>query len=169
MPMLARENRKLSAVTGSAGLRADAAESAVCALPFSVGLARSWAHCLAYLMGRSRCGSGHRASHRPGRPRGDAWEGLRLSLKNVTIRCIHRNEDEGMNPTFAKAIAALVPTLMLLVGSTLQLSRRKGTAAVFQLIGAVCFMMVVIAHLCEALGWFPWMHWGLTSGTILIS
>lgn len=22
-------------------------------------------------------------------------------------------------------------------------------------------MVVVIAHLCEALGWFPWMHWGL--------
>lgn len=66
-----------------------------------------------------------------------------------------------MNPTFAKAIAALVPTGMLLVGSTLQFSRRKGTAAVFQLIGAVCLMVVVIAHLCEALGWFPWMHWGL--------
>ena len=66
-----------------------------------------------------------------------------------------------MNPTFAKAIAALVPTGMLLVGSTLQLSRRKGTAAVFQLIGAACLMVVVIAHLCEALGWFPWMHWGL--------
>lgn len=66
-----------------------------------------------------------------------------------------------MNPTFAKAIAALVPTLMLLAGSTLQLSRRKGTAAVFQLIGAACLGVVVIAHLCEALGWFPWMHWGL--------
>lgn len=66
-----------------------------------------------------------------------------------------------MNPTFAKAIAALVPTLMLLAGSTLQLSRRKGTAAVFQLIGAACLVVVVIAHLCEALGWLPWMHWGL--------
>lgn len=31
MPLLAREKRKLSAVTGSAALRADAAESAVCA------------------------------------------------------------------------------------------------------------------------------------------
>ena len=66
-----------------------------------------------------------------------------------------------MNPTFAKAIAALVPTGMLLVGSTLQLSRRKSTAAVLQLIGTACLMVVVIAHLCEALGWFPWMHWGL--------
>ena len=36
-----------------------------------------------------------------------------------------------MNPTFAKAIAAQVPTGMLLVGSTLQFRRRKGTAAGF--------------------------------------
>jgi hypothetical protein len=60
-----------------------------------------------------------------------------------------------MNPTFAKAIAALVPTGILLVGSTLQFSQRKGTPAVFQLIGAACLMVVVIAHVCEALGWFP--------------
>ena len=66
-----------------------------------------------------------------------------------------------MNPTFGKAIAALVPTGMLLVGSTIQFSRRKRMAAVFQLIGAACLVVVVVAHLCEALGWFPWMHWGL--------
>ena len=65
-----------------------------------------------------------------------------------------------MNPALPKAIAALVPTCMLLVGSALQFSRRKGTAALFQLIGATCLVVVVIAHLCEALGWFPWMHWG---------
>jgi len=66
-----------------------------------------------------------------------------------------------MNPTFTKAIAALVPTGMLLVSSALQFSRRKGTAAIFQLIGAACLMVVIIAHVCEALNWFPWMHWGL--------
>jgi len=66
-----------------------------------------------------------------------------------------------MNPTIAKAIAALVPTGMLLVGSTLQFSRRKGKASFFQLIGSACLMVVIIAHLCEALNWFPWMHWGL--------
>jgi hypothetical protein len=65
-----------------------------------------------------------------------------------------------MNPIFTKAIAALVPTGMLLVGSALQFSRRKGTAAIFQLIGAACLIVVVIAHVCEALNWFPWMHWG---------
>jgi len=66
-----------------------------------------------------------------------------------------------MNPTLTKALVALVPTGMLLVGSTLQFSRRKGMAAIFQLIGAGCLVVVVIAHLCEALGWLPWMHWGL--------
>jgi hypothetical protein len=65
-----------------------------------------------------------------------------------------------MNPIFTKAIAALVPTGMLLVGSALQFSRRKGTAAIFQLIGAACLMVVIVAHVCEALNWFPWMHWG---------
>ena len=64
-----------------------------------------------------------------------------------------------MNPTSTKAIAALVPTGMLLVGSALQFSRRKGTAAIFQLIGAACLMVVIIAHVCEAVNWFPWMHW----------
>ena len=66
-----------------------------------------------------------------------------------------------MNPIFTKAIAALVPTGMLLVGSALQFSRRKGTAAIFQLIGAACLIVVVIAHVCEALNGLPWMHWGL--------
>jgi divalent metal cation (Fe/Co/Zn/Cd) transporter len=38
MPILARAKRKLSSVTGSAALRADAAESAVCAYPSVVAL-----------------------------------------------------------------------------------------------------------------------------------
>ena len=59
-----------------------------------------------------------------------------------------------MNPTFARAIAALVPILMLLAGSALQFSRRKDKAADFQMIGSACFMVVVIAYVCEALGWF---------------
>jgi hypothetical protein len=66
-----------------------------------------------------------------------------------------------MNPTFAKAIAALAPAGMLLAGSTLQVSRRKDIAALLQLTGAACLVVVVIAPVCEALGWFPWMHWGL--------
>ena len=59
MPWLAREKRKLSAITGSAALRADAAESALCAylsLVALVGLGVnaiwhvSWADPIAALM-----------------------------------------------------------------------------------------------------------------------
>ena len=44
MPLLAREKRKLSAVTGSAALRADAAESALCAYLSVVALVGVGAH-----------------------------------------------------------------------------------------------------------------------------
>jgi len=48
-------------------------------------LARGQAqHCLAYVVGRSCCGSGHRASDRLGRPRSKARQTVRLSLKNAT-------------------------------------------------------------------------------------
>jgi divalent metal cation (Fe/Co/Zn/Cd) transporter len=60
MPLLAREKRKLSTVTESAALRADAAELAVCAYPSVVAL----------------LGVGIN-----GRPRGNARQSLRLSLR----------------------------------------------------------------------------------------
>jgi hypothetical protein len=75
-----------------------------------------------------------------------------------------------MNPTFTETIAALVPTGMLLVGSALQFSRRKGTAAIFQLIGAACLMVVIIAHARHSIG-FPGCIGALStaSGTMSIS
>ena len=33
--------------------------------------------------------------------------------------------------------------------------------ALLQLLGASCLVMVVLAHVFEALLVFPWMHWGL--------
>ena len=33
-------------------------------------------------------------------------------------------------------------------------------ATFLQLFGAACLMLVVVAHVCEALGLFPSMHWG---------
>jgi len=39
-----------------------------------------------------------------------------------------------MNPSFAQAIVALVPTAVLLVGSTLQFSLRKRIATLFQFV-----------------------------------
>jgi len=46
MPWLAGEKRRLSAATGSAALRADAAESALCAYLSLIGLAGLAAHAI---------------------------------------------------------------------------------------------------------------------------
>ena len=46
MPVLAREKRRLSALTGSAALRADAAESALCAYLSIIALAGIAAHAI---------------------------------------------------------------------------------------------------------------------------
>jgi hypothetical protein len=60
-----------------------------------------------------------------------------------------------------KALVALVPALVLLAGSAVLLSRTRTMAALLQLLGAACLVVVVLAHLCEAFGLFPWMGWGL--------
>jgi hypothetical protein len=66
-----------------------------------------------------------------------------------------------MNIALVKAIAALVPACMLFFGSIVLFFRRKGVCCLLQLLGAGFLMTVVFTHLCEALGLFPWMHWGL--------
>jgi hypothetical protein len=76
-----------------------------------------------------------------------------------------------MNPTFTNAIAALVPTCMLLVSSTLQFSRRKGTAALLQLIGAACLewssLPIYASHLAGFRGCIGALS--IASGPMLIS
>jgi len=58
-----------------------------------------------------------------------------------------------------KALVALVPALVLLAGSALLLSKvRRG---LLQLLGAACLVVVVLTHICEALGLLRWMGWGL--------
>lgn len=39
--------------------------------------------------------------------------------------------------------------------------RERAVSSVLQLLGAGCLLMVVVAHLCEALQLFAWMGWGL--------
>jgi len=46
------------------------------------------------------------------------------------------------------------------VGSLLFFVREKILSSFLQLVGAGCLVVVVLAHLCEALQLFPWMHWG---------
>ena len=65
-----------------------------------------------------------------------------------------------MNATSSKALVALVPAGILFVGSVLLFLREKILGSFLQLLGAGCLVMVVLAHLCEALHLFPWMKWG---------
>jgi hypothetical protein len=64
-----------------------------------------------------------------------------------------------------KALVALVPTLVLLSGSAVLLSRTRTIAALLQLLGAACLVVVVLTHICEALGLFPRMRWGHPDST----
>ena len=59
------------------------------------------------------------------------------------------------------ALAALVPACMLFAGSAVLFFRGKTVCSFLQLLGAACLVVVVLAHVSEALSLFPWMHWGL--------
>lgn len=67
-----------------------------------------------------------------------------------------------MNPTLLKGLIALVPACTLFFGSVVLFFRRKKFFCLLQLLGAGCLVIVVFTHVCEALGLFPWMRWGLT-------
>lgn len=54
-----------------------------------------------------------------------------------------------------------VPVGILLAGSATLFLRRKTLSSLLQLFGASCLVIVVLAHLCEALHLLPSMGWGL--------
>jgi hypothetical protein len=60
-----------------------------------------------------------------------------------------------------KALVALVPVGMLFSGSAVLFFRGRTLVSSLPLIGAVCLVVVVLTHVCEALRLFPWMHWGI--------
>jgi hypothetical protein len=66
----------------------------------------------------------------------------------------------GMNVTLVTALVALAPVCMLFFGSAVMFFREKRLPSLLQLLGAGCLVVVVLAHICEALHLFPWMHWG---------
>jgi hypothetical protein len=66
-----------------------------------------------------------------------------------------------MNVTLLKALLALVPMGMLLAGSAILFFNQKTVWPLMQLLGAGCLVVVTLTHVSEALGWFPWMHWGV--------
>jgi|SRR5579864_728213 len=66
-----------------------------------------------------------------------------------------------LNATLTKVLIALVPTAMLVAGSTSVFLRLRTISSFLQFVGANGFVVVVLAHLCEALHLFPSMKWGL--------
>jgi len=59
-----------------------------------------------------------------------------------------------------KALIALVPAVLLLALSAAVFIKRRNVAAFLQLAGSGCLVIVVLTHVCEALGLFPSMRFG---------
>src|SRR5262249_40676160 len=66
-----------------------------------------------------------------------------------------------MNATLLKTLIAMVPAGMLFFGSVLLFLKGRNLPSLLELVGTASLMVVVLTHLCEALGLFPWMRWGL--------
>ena len=66
-----------------------------------------------------------------------------------------------MNVTLLKALVALLPASLVLIGSTILFLRKRTLYLFMQLFGAGCLVAVVLTHVCEALRLFPSMRWGL--------
>ena len=60
-----------------------------------------------------------------------------------------------------RALTASVPAGMLFAGSLALFLRGKALSSLLQLLGAGCLVLIVLAHICEALHLFPSMEWGL--------
>jgi len=54
------------------------------------------------------------------------------------------------------------PAYLLFSGAVVLFFRGKTVSSFLQLLGAGCLMVVVLAHVSEALRLFPWMQWGLS-------
>ncbi len=69
-------------------------------------------------------------------------------------------ESAHMKSQITLALVALLPACTLFAGSVVLFSTEKTLPSLLQLLGAGCLMIVVLAHVCEALGLFPSMGWG---------
>ena len=66
-----------------------------------------------------------------------------------------------MNDMLLKALLGLLPAGMLPSGSVVLFLRTRSVSSWLQLLGARCLVVVVLAHISEALDLFSWMRWGL--------
>ena len=65
-----------------------------------------------------------------------------------------------MIPPPLKALFALFPACLLLLGAGIRFRRGRTLGVSMQLIGASAIVLVVLTHVCEALHVFPSMNWG---------
>jgi amino acid permease len=65
-----------------------------------------------------------------------------------------------MNNAALGSFFALMPACLLFAGAAIIWLRRKSLSSIFQLLGAAALVVVVLAHVCEALRVFPRMGWG---------
>ena len=66
-----------------------------------------------------------------------------------------------MNPALLKVLLVLAPTLLLLLSTAALYVRTKAAAALALALGAACLLVVVLAHICEALNLLLFMGWGV--------
>src|SRR5215469_7430137 len=69
-----------------------------------------------------------------------------------------------MHLTLLKALAVLVPVSVLCIVSAAAFAKEKTLRSAIQLLGAGCLIVVVLAHVFEALRLFQWMRWGNSLG-----
>jgi hypothetical protein len=65
-----------------------------------------------------------------------------------------------MSATLLKSLIAFIPAVTVLFGATLLFRKDRRASSLLQLLGAVSFLLVIFAHISEALQWFPAMGWG---------
>lgn len=65
-----------------------------------------------------------------------------------------------MTPTLARSIVVAVPVTLFLVMSIARLSRRRTASTAMQSAAALCFLVVVLAHVAEGAHLLRFMGWG---------
>jgi hypothetical protein len=66
-----------------------------------------------------------------------------------------------MNAVLLVGLAVSVLASLIFSGAVISFRRDKTVWSFVQLVGAGCFVIVGLCHVCEALHLFPWMRWGL--------